>query len=96
MIHRQTGGNFADLLEKLAAVIRDRYRIQGVIKALTAEGRLQAVILLALPPTMLVLLSIVNRPYIITLFDYPLLLVALFVSMTIGALWMRRIIRFSF
>ena len=96
MIHRQTGGNFAELLEKLATVIRDRYRIRGVIKALTADGRLQAVILLALPPAMLVMLSLVNRPYVMTLFEYPMLLVGMFVSMSIGGLWMKRIINFDF
>jgi len=96
MVHRQTGGNFAELLEKLAAVIRDRYRIRGIIKALTADGRLQAAILLALPPGMLVLLSILHRSYVMTLFDYPILLAAMFTSMTIGALWMRSIVRFDF
>ena len=96
MIHRQTGGNFADLLEKLATVIRERYRIRGVIKALTADGRLQAIILLALPPGMLIMLSLVNRPYIMTLFEYPMLLVGMFVSMTIGGLWMKKIINFDF
>ncbi len=96
MIHRQTGGNFSELLEKLASVIRDRYRIRGVIKALTAEGRLQAVILLALPPGMLIILSLVNRPYVMVLFQYPMLLVGMFASMTIGGLWMKRIISFNF
>jgi len=96
MIHRQTGGNLADLLEKLAAVIRERYRIRGVIKALTAEGRLQAIILLALPPGMLAVLSILNRPYMITLFEYPMLLVGMFAMMTVGGLWMKRIVSFDF
>jgi tight adherence protein B len=96
VVHRQTGGNLADLLEKLAAVIRDRYRIHGMIKSLTAEGRFQAIILLALPPFMLLAMLFVNRPYAITLFDYPLLLVTVFVSMMLGAFWMHRIIKFDF
>jgi len=96
MVHRQTGGNLADLLDKIAHVIRDRYRIRGVISALTAEGRMQAAILLALPPIMLVIMLIINRPYAIVLFQYPLLLVGMFVSMTIGALWIHKIISFDF
>lgn len=96
MVHRQTGGNLAELLEKLAKVIRERYRIRGAIKALTAEGRLQAIILLALPPFMLVVLMILNRPYIMTLFEYPWILVGMFISMTIGGFWMHRIISFDF
>ncbi len=96
MIHRQTGGNLAQLLEKLANVIRDRYRIHGIIKALTAEGRLQAAILLALPPAMFVVLSFVNPEYMATLYEYPMLIAAMFASMTIGGLWMKRIISFDF
>ena len=96
MIHRQTGGNLANLLGKLATVIRERYRIRGVIKALTADGRLQAVILLALPPGMFFLLSIINRPYVEILFQHPMLLVTVVTSMTVGGLWMKRIINFDF
>jgi tight adherence protein B len=96
MVHRQTGGNLSDLLTKLSAVIRERYRIRGKIKALTAEGRLQAIILLALPPLMLMIMLIINRPYAMVLFEYPALLVGMFVSMTIGGLWMHRIISFDF
>lgn len=95
MVHRQTGGNLADLLEKLASVIRDRYRIRGVIRALTAEGRMQAIILLALPPIMLMLMLVLNRSYAMTLFHYPWVLVIMFVSMTIGAFWIHKIISFD-
>jgi tight adherence protein B len=96
MVHRQTGGNLSELLGKLSKVIRERYRIRGAIKALTAEGRLQGIILMALPPLMLVALLIVNRPYAMTLFEYPALLVGMFISMTIGGFWMHRIISFDF
>src|SRR6202030_4138555 len=56
MVHNQTGGNLAELLDRLSTVIRDRYRIRGSIQALTAEGRMQMMILLALPPLMLAVL----------------------------------------
>jgi tight adherence protein B len=96
MVHRQTGGNLSDLLEKLASVIRDRYRLRGVMSALTAEGRLQAAILLALPPLMLVVMLILNRPYAIILFQYPALLVGMFASMVLGAVWIHKIISLDF
>jgi tight adherence protein B len=96
MIHRQTGGNLSELLEKLSTVIRERYRIVGQIKSLTAEGRLQAIILLALPPGMLAIMLFLNRPYIMVLFEQPLLLAMMFSSMAFGAFWMRRIINFDF
>ena len=71
MVHRSTGGNFSELLDKLAKVIRDRYRIRGQIQALTAEGRFQGIILLALAPTLMMILFFVNKAYILSLFQYP-------------------------
>jgi tight adherence protein B len=96
MIHRQTGGNLTELLDKLSRVIRERLKIRGAIKALTAEGALQAYILLALPPAMLGIIWLMNRPYAELLFEYYGLLIAASVSMTFGFLWMRRIINFDF
>lgn len=96
MVHRQTGGNLSELLDKLSAVIRDRYRIRGAIKALTAEGRFQAIILLALPPLLMGALFFLNRPYIMTLFQFPWLALAMFAAMLVGGLWMRSIVRFDF
>ena len=95
-IHRQTGGNLAELLEKLAFVIRERYRIQGMITSLTAEGKLQAYVLLALPLFLLVLMMIVNRPYIMELFHYPLAIILMFGLMGLGSFWMNRIINFDY
>lgn len=96
MIHRQTGGNMAELLDKLGRVIRDRAKIRGSIKALTAEGAMQAYILLALPPGMLAIMFTMNRAYAMMLFEYYWLLVAAGTSMTLGWLWMRKIVNFDF
>lgn len=95
MVHRQTGGNLADLLEQLAQVIRERYRVRGIINALTAEGRIQAYILLALPVLMLILLTVINRAYTQRLFEHPWLLVFTGLAMLAGGVWMRRIINFD-
>jgi tight adherence protein B len=96
MIHRQTGGNLTELLDKLSGVIRERLKIRGTIKALTAEGALQAYILLALPPGMLAILWMMNRPYAELLFQYYGFLIGAGFAMTLGYLWMRRIINFDF
>jgi tight adherence protein B len=48
-IQRQTGGDLSEILDKIGYVIRERYRILGQVKALTAEGRLSGVVLIALP-----------------------------------------------
>jgi tight adherence protein B len=95
-VHRHTGGNLSELLDNLAAVVRERYRIYGQIRALTADGRMQAAILLALPPFLLVVLSFLNRDYITILYQFPWLLVGMFAFELIGALWLRRIVSFDF
>ncbi len=95
MVHRQTGGNLSELLDKISHVIRERFRISGYIRALTAEGRLQAIILLALPPLMIFLLLALNRDYMMTIFKYPSLLIVMFTCEILGALWMRKIVNFE-
>jgi tight adherence protein B len=95
-VHRQTGGNLADLLNKLAMIIRDRYRIRGMIRAMTAEGRLQAAILIALPPLLLAAVTLINRPYATILYQYPNLLAGMFSFMVAGAVWMQKIVNFDF
>ncbi len=96
LINRQTGGSLVGLLEKLATIVRDRYRIRAKIKGLTAEGRLQAIILLALPFMIYGAMLVVNREYALKLWDHPVLPIGSFVSMTIGALLIHKIINFDF
>lgn len=96
LVHRQTGGNLAELLDKLAHVVRERSRIRGMISSLTAQGRFQACILLSLPPFMFVILMILHREYEMMLFDYPLMIGFALGMMAIGALWIHRIVSFDF
>lgn len=95
-IHRQTGGNLSELLDNLAHVIRERYRIQGQIKSLTADGRMQAAILLALPPILLAVLSFLNAEYVTILYQFPWLLIGMFAFELLGAIWLHRIVSFDF
>jgi tight adherence protein B len=96
LVQQQTGGNLAELLDKLAAMIRDRYRIRGMIKALTAEGRLQALILLGLPPGIFLMMLLINPDYGQELLAYPGLLVGTLGFEGIGALWIRKIVNFDY
>lgn len=95
-IHRQTGGNLSNLLEKLADVIRGRIRMKDMINALTSEARMQVYILTALPVLALTVMSIVRPSYARELFDRPVLLAYCIISLILGWLWMRRILNFSF
>ena len=84
------------MLDKLASIVRERFRIQAKIKALTAEGRMQAVILLALVPFMFCLLMVIDRSYAQVLLERPMLLVATGVAEAVGALWIRKIVTFDY
>jgi tight adherence protein B len=96
LVQQQTGGNLAELLDKLSYIIRERYKMRGKIKALTAEGRVQAAILLGLPPFMFLIMMLMNRTYAGVLLEYPTLIWATLISETIGGLWIRQIVNFDF
>ena len=76
LVQQQTGGNLAEMLDKLSAIIRQRYRLRGQIKALTAEGRFQAAVLLALPIVMFFVFLVLNPAYEAELLKHPSLIVA--------------------
>ena len=96
LVQQQTGGNLAELLDKLSHIIRERYKMRGKIRALTAEGRVQALILLGLPPFMFLLMLTMNRSYAGVLLENPTLIWMTLISETIGGLWIRKIANFNF
>lgn len=96
MVHREAGGNLAEVLENLAQVIRQRFRVRGEVRTLTAEGRFQAAVLLFLPIFLFTLMYLINPEYMGILFNYPWLIAAAFVSEIIGAVWIRRIVNFDY
>jgi len=71
LIQKETGGNLAEILDGLARVIRDRFRIYREVRVRTAQGRLTAGILIALPIFMMLILSVLNPKYIGVLFTDP-------------------------
>jgi tight adherence protein B len=66
-IQRQTGGDLAEILDKIGYVIRERYRILGQVKALTAEGRLSGVVLIALPFVLFLVMLHLKPDYVAVL-----------------------------
>ncbi len=98
-IHRQVGGNLAEVLDGVGATIRERGQVRRQVKALAAEGKLSAIILLALPFVVLLALSFMNPTYMAVLTSDVLgfvLIGAGLVSLTIGALWLRKVIEVEF
>jgi len=68
LVQKDTGGNLAEILDNLAHVIRERFRIAGEVRVRTAQGRLTAVLLMALPLGMIVILHFIDPEYIRLLF----------------------------
>jgi tight adherence protein B len=71
-IQRESGGNLAEILDKLSYVIRERFKLLRQVRVYTAEGRMSLYILTAVPPITGVLMFFANRDYIMTLFHDPL------------------------
>ena len=96
ILQRETGGNLAEIMENIAHLIRERFKLYGKIRTLAAEGNLSMYVLLALPFFILGALMVVNSNYIMTLFTEPagrvMCGVALFM-MLIGSLVMRRMVK---
>ncbi|MBT2537108.1 type II secretion system F family protein [Arthrobacter sp. ISL-69] len=98
-INREVGGNLAEVLDQVNETIRERSEIKGHIKALAAEGKFSAYILIAMPFGIVVMLMMVNPGYMNSMFTHPLgwgMMAASAVLMTIGSLWMRKIIDLKF
>ncbi len=95
-IHRDIGGDLAEVLDRVVDTIRGRARVVNQIQILTAEGKLSAIILGILPPGMLVVISFLNPDYVHELTGRPLgwaLLAIGGVLLVGGLLWMRRLTR---
>ncbi|MGH2725727.1 MAG: type II secretion system F family protein, partial [Actinomycetota bacterium] len=95
-IQRQVGGNLATLLTTVANTLREREYVRRQIKVLSAEGRLSAVILVALPFILAGYISVVNPGYLQQLTQVTIgkvMIVAGVVLMAIGIAWMRKIIK---
>ena len=98
ILQRETGGNLAEILDTLANLIRERYKLKGKIRTLSAEGRLSAIGLVCIPVLVTIALYFLNREYILFLFEDPvgrtMSLLAL-MMMVIGILFIRRMINFK-
>lgn len=95
-IQRQVGGNLADLLDTVAATLRERQYVRRQVAALSAEGRISAIVIGALPPIFTLYLLLTNRSYLQPLFHDPrgvIMVVFGVVWLAIGAVWMSRLVK---
>ena len=94
-LQRQTGGDLAEILEKIGHLIRERFKLAGAIQALTGEGRLSGIVLLALPPGLYATMLYLNNDYAMVLMRDEtgrLLLGVALLMQFVGALVIRKII----
>jgi tight adherence protein B len=95
VLQRQTGGDLAEILDKIGSLIRERFQIWGQVQALTGEGRLSGVVLMALPVLLFLAVYYLNPEYVMLLFTDPMgkkmLAIAVFLQI-VGALVIRKIV----
>ncbi len=96
LIQRETGGNLAEILEKVSYTIRERFRILGDLKTLTTSSRMSAWLLCGLPIFVAVAVTVMNPDYMSVLWKDPrghyLIAIAMFMQVT-GMLIVRKILK---
>jgi tight adherence protein B len=95
VLQRQTGGDLAEILDKIGSLVRERFQIFGQVQALTGEGRLSGIVLLALPPALFAVVYRMNPDYLMLLFTDPMgkkMLVGGVLMQLFGALVIRKIV----
>jgi tight adherence protein B len=94
-LQRQTGGNMAEVLERVTETIRERFELRRMVKTLTAQGRMTRWIVSALPVTLLIAISIINPQYTKPLFTSTggrLALMVAAVMVVTGSLVIKKIV----
>jgi tight adherence protein B len=95
ILQRQTGGDLAEILDKIGNLVRERFKIWGQVQALTGEGRLSGIVLLGLPPLLFLAVWYLNPDYIMVLFTDPMgkkMLAGGVFMQLLGALVIRKIV----
>ena len=98
-VQRQTGGNLSEILDTIAGTIRERYKIKGEIKTMTGQGRVSGIIIGVLPIVLLLVMSLINKDLIMTLFTTMIGKILLVISIcleTIGAIIINKIVTIKF
>ncbi len=95
VIQRQTGGDLAEILDKISHIIRERFKILGQVQALTGEGRISGVVLMGLPIALFFVVYHLNPDYVMLLFTDPLgrkMIAVAAVLQVLGAVCIKKIV----
>jgi tight adherence protein B len=96
LIQRETGGNLSEILENLAHVVRERFKILRQVRVYTAHGRLTGYVLLALPAVLGIALSFINPDHMNMLFRErmgQILLMVAICMQTAGYIWIKQVVK---
>jgi tight adherence protein B len=96
LIQRETGGNLAEILDNLAHVVRERFKVLRQVRVHTAHGRFTGYVLLALPAFLAVALSFLNPDHMGPLFHErmgQMMLISVLVMQTVGYFWIKQVIK---
>ena len=96
LIQRETGGNLSEILENLAHVVRERFKILRQVRVYTAHGRLTGYVLLALPAVLAIALSFINPEHMNLLFRERMGQIMLMVAIGmqfLGFLWIKQVVK---
>jgi tight adherence protein B len=99
LIHRQVGGNLAEVLDNIAALVRERFKLRRQLRVITAQGRLSGYVLAMLPFALGIAIFTLNRNYMMPIFESEIgrfMLVGAFIFQIIGYLWIRKILDIEF
>jgi tight adherence protein B len=96
LIQRETGGNLSEILDNLANVVRERFKIRRQVRVHTAHGRFTGYVLMGLPAFLAIALSFINPDHMNLLFEDrmgQLMIVGSVVMQAIGFIWIKKVIK---
>jgi tight adherence protein B len=96
LIQRETGGNLSEILDNLAAVVRERFKIRRQVRVHTAHGRFTGYVLMALPAFLAVALSFINPEHMNRLFEErigQMMILVSIIMQAVGFFWIRQVIK---
>ena len=99
LIQRESGGNLAEVLDNIATVIRDRFRVKRQIRVISAHARMSGWALVCVPPGLAFAVSLINPDHLATMTGSPLgvrLIITAIVLQVTGTLIIRKMIQIEY
>jgi tight adherence protein B len=99
LIQRESGGNLSEVLENIATVMRDRFRVKRQIRVISAHARMTGMVLIGTPPTLALILILINPDHLDKMLGTELgvqLIVGAIIMQIVGSLIIRKLIRIEY